>query len=601
MVCCIITGTQTSGTKLNSVVPIKPLGATPTIVNWCPLILDGLPCNIRVAQELGSPNVPRLRPRPGRLRQHSKRIADVFQNGVHWRGDKLEHIRWGRLLQSPCMFDKVLVANRGEIAVRIIRALREMGIASVAVFSDADRGALHVRMADEAIGIGPAPSSESYLNGDRVIEAARKHGAQAIHPGYGFLSENAEFAAACNGAGLVFIGPSPESIRRLGSKTEARRIAQQVGTPVIPGTDASVSDLGVAKQAARAAGYPVLLKAAAGGGGKGMRRVDSEHDLEAAIRDASSEAERAFRNGDVYIEKLVENPRHIEIQIFGDKHGNLIHLGERECSIQRRHQKVIEESPSPLVELHPEMRAAMGLAALKVARAAGYYNAGTAEFLVDTDRNFYFLEMNTRLQVEHPVTELVTGLDLVHLQLLVASGQSLPLRQDDVTWRGSALECRVYAEDFENQFFPSPGRIVHLSEPSGPGIRLDSGVYPGWNVPIDYDPLLAKLAVWSYDRPSAILRMARAVHEYAVTGIRTNLPFFREVLDDDGFRAGRLHTGFIEEFMKRREAEPAPAELELVAALVSAEFAGSRQQLAESRPHPRSSRWLSQGRGELLR
>jgi acetyl-CoA carboxylase biotin carboxylase subunit len=499
------------------------------------------------------------------------------------------------------MFDKVLVANRGEIAVRIIRALREMGITSVAVFSDVDRGALHVRMADEAIAIGRAPSSESYLCGDRVIEAAKKHGAQAIHPGYGFLSENAEFASACCSAGLLFIGPSPESIRKLGSKTEARRIAQQVGTPVIPGTDASLSDLSLAKKAARTAGYPVLLKAAAGGGGKGMRRVDSEHDLENAIRDASSEAERAFGNAEVYLEKLVENPRHIEIQIFGDQQGNLVHLGERECSIQRRHQKVIEESPSPLVQLHPEMRAAMGQAALQVARAAGYYNAGTAEFLVDADRHFYFLEMNTRLQVEHPVTELVTGLDLVQLQVLVASGHPLPFNQEDVTWRGSALECRIYAEDPENQFFPSPGRIASLSEPSGPGVRLDSGAYAGWNVPIDYDPLLAKLAVWSHDRPSAIRRMARAVHEYAVTGIQTNLPFFREVFADEAFQAGRLHTGFIEDFMKRRKTTPPPAELELIAALVSAEFARSKQHLAERREQSPTSRWLSEGRSKLLR
>ncbi len=499
------------------------------------------------------------------------------------------------------MFDKVLVANRGEIAVRIIRALREMGITSVAVFSDVDRGALHVRMADEAVGIGPAPSSESYLCADRVIEAARKHGAQAIHPGYGFLSENAEFAAACESAGLVFIGPSAESIRTLGSKTEARRIAQRVGTPVIPGTDASLSDLALAKRAARTAGYPVLLKASAGGGGKGMRRVDSEADLETAIRDASSEAERSFRNGDVYLEKWVENPRHIEIQILGDRHGNLVHLGERECSIQRRHQKVIEESPSPLVALHPEMRAAMGRAALEVARAGGYYNAGTAEFLVDSDRNFYFLEMNTRLQVEHPVTELVTGLDLVHLQLMVAAGQPLPFHQEQVRWHGSAIECRVYAEDPENQFFPSPGRIVHLSEPSGPGIRLDSGVYAGWNVPIDYDPLLAKLAVWSYDRPSAIRRMSRAVQEYAVTGIQTNLPFFDELLNDEEFRAGRLHTGFIEEFMKRRPATPDIPELETMAALVSAQFASSRQRVDQPRTPAMSSRWLSQGRGDLLR
>jgi acetyl-CoA carboxylase biotin carboxylase subunit len=500
------------------------------------------------------------------------------------------------------MFDKVLVANRGEIAVRIIRALREMDITSVAVFSDVDRGALHVRMADEAVGIGPAPSSESYLRADRIIEAAQAHEAQAIHPGYGFLSENADFASACESAGIVFIGPSADSIRKLGSKTEARRLAKIAGTPVVPGTEASISDIRDAKRVAREIGYPVLLKAAAGGGGKGMRRVNSEDEFEAAVRDASSEAERAFRNSEVYIEKLVENPRHIEIQVLGDRHGNLVHLGERECSIQRRHQKVIEECPSPLVAAHPSLRAAMGQAALKVARAAGYYNAGTAEFLVDANRNFYFLEMNTRLQVEHPVTELVTGLDLVQLQLLVASGGVLPFGQEDLSWRGSAIECRIYAEDPENQFFPSPGRIVHLSEPSGPGIRLDSGVYPGWNVPIEYDPLLAKLAIWSRDRDSAIRRMARAIHEYAVTGIRTNLPFFREVLEDESFRAGRLHTGFIEEFLSRRAAAPSPpSEIETIAALVSAEFAASRERTAERSAPPVASRWLTDGREQLLR
>lgn len=500
------------------------------------------------------------------------------------------------------MFRKILVANRGEIAVRILRALRELKIRSVAVFSDVDRGALHVRMADEAAAIGPAPSAESYLRSDRIIEAARKHGAEAIHPGYGFLSENADFASACESAGIVFIGPSADSIRNLGSKTQARRLAKLAGTPTVPGTDSAISDMSEARRAAREIGYPVLLKASAGGGGKGMRRVDDEDELETAVRDASSEAERSFRSGEVYIEKLVENPRHIEIQVLGDRHGNLLHLGERECSIQRRHQKVIEECPSPLVAAHPALRAAMGEAALKVARGAGYYNAGTAEFLVDANRNFYFLEMNTRLQVEHPVTELVTGVDMVHLQLLVASGGRLPFRQEDVTWRGSAIECRIYAEDPENQFFPSPGRIVHLSEPSGPGVRLDSGVYPGWDVPIEYDPLLAKLAVWGSDRESAINRMKRAIQEYAVTGIRTNLPFFREVLEDECFRAGRLHTGFIEAFLRRRGSGPnSGPELDSIAALVSAEFAASRERKAMPSAPAIASRWRSDRLEELLR
>src|SRR5580692_8738107 len=344
----------------------------------------------------------------------------------------------------PIMFQKVLIANRGEIAVRIIRALQESGIASVAVYSDADRSSLYVRMADEAVHIGPAPSSESYLRIDKILDTARRHGADAIHPGYGFLSENAEFAAACESAGIVFIGPSSESIRRLGSKTSARRIAQAAGVPVVPGTERGVSSLEEAQSIAAQCGYPVMLKAAAGGGGMGMRRVDNEAGLESALRDASSEAERAFRSAEVYIEKRIENPRQSEIQILGDRHGKLLSLGERECSIQRRRQKVMEECPSPLVAAHPEMHARMGEAAVRAAKAAGYYNAGTVEFLVDADRNFYFLEMNTRLQVEHPVTELVTGLDLVKLQIHIAAGEPLPFAQNDIVFSGHAVECRLY-------------------------------------------------------------------------------------------------------------------------------------------------------------
>src|SRR6266852_5575123 len=421
------------------------------------------------------------------------------------------------------MFKKILIANRGEIAVRIVRALREMGIRSVVVYSDADRTSLHVRMADEAAHVGPAPSSESYLRIDHILDAARRHGAQAIHPGYGFLSENAEFAAACEDVGIVFIGPSAESIRQMGSKTAARRLAQGAGVPVVPGTERGVSSLADARSIANTCGYPVMLKAAAGGGGKGMRRVDSEAGLESALRDASSEAERAFRSAEIYIEKLIENPRHIEIQVLGDRHGNLLSLGERECSIQRRHQKVIEECPSPLVAAHPEMRRRMGEAAVRAAHAAGYFNAGTVEFLVDADRNFYFLEMNTRLQVEHPVTELVTGLDLVKLQIRIAAGEPLELSQEDIGWRGAAIECRVYAEDPDQNFFPSPGKITRMVEPSGPGVRLDSGVYEGFTVPIDYDPLLAKLAVWGGTREDAIERMSRCLGEYHIAGIRTNL------------------------------------------------------------------------------
>ncbi len=501
------------------------------------------------------------------------------------------------------MFKKVLVANRGEIAVRIIRALRELNIPSVAVYSDVDRAALHVRMADEAIHLGAAPSTESYLRIDKVLAAARSCGVDAIHPGYGFLSENADFAAACESEGITFIGPSAEAIRAMGSKTAARKMAISIGAPVVPGTEEAVDDPEKAREIARGIGYPVLLKAASGGGGKGMRRVDSEADLESALRDASSEAERAFSDSSVYIEKLVERPRHIEIQIIGDRHGNMIHLGERECSIQRRHQKVIEECPSPLVAEHPEMRQAMGEAAIRIARTVNYYNAGTMEFLVDAERNFYFLEMNTRLQVEHPVTELVTGTDLVHMQIEVAAGHKLRLRQEDIVWRGSAVECRIYAEDPNNNFMPSPGKMIQVERPTGPGVRLDSGIYPGWEVPMEYDPLLAKLAVWAETRDLAIARMKRVLGEYYVSGIRTNISFFRHILDDPEFKAGHLHTGFIDEYFRHREPpEKMTAEYEAVAALVAAvysldEKAAPAAGTADTAP----SRWLSTGRERAFR
>ena len=499
------------------------------------------------------------------------------------------------------MFHKVLIANRGEIAVRIVRALRELGIRSVAVFSDADRAGLHVRLADEAVHIGPTPSAESYLNIDRVVEAAKKHQADAIHPGYGFLSENAAFASACEAAGIVFIGPSADSIGRLGSKTAARILAKQVNVPVVPGSEEPATHLDHARELARQLGYPVLLKAAAGGGGKGMRRVDEESELEAAVRDATSEAERAFHSSEIYIEKVIDKPRHIEIQIAGDRYGNLVHLGERECSVQRRHQKIIEECPSPLVAANPEMRAVMGEAALRIARAAGYYNLGTAEFLADSESNFYFLEVNTRLQVEHPVTELVTGIDLVHLQLRIAAGEGLPFVQEDIEWRGSAIECRICAEDPEQHFFPSPGKIQQLREPAGPGIRLDSGIYPGWTVPLDYDPLLAKLVAWAPDRHSAIQRMLRALHEYSIVGVETNVAFFREILQDPLFRAGHLDTRFIADFFARRQPATEPShELEVVAALAAA--AHSKNGQPETRNEKlETSSWLSEGRSELLR
>ncbi len=499
------------------------------------------------------------------------------------------------------MFRKVLVANRGEIAVRVIRGLKEAGIPSVAVYSDVDRTALHVEMADEAVHIGPAPSSESYLRIAKILDAAKHSGADAIHPGYGFLSENAEFAAACEDAGIVFIGPSAESIRQMGSKTHARKLAIKAGVPVVPGTDQGISIPSRARAFAEEIGYPVMIKAAAGGGGKGMRRVDHPAELESALRTASSEAERAFHSGEVYIEKFIDRPRHIEIQVLGDKHGHLIHLGERECSVQRRHQKVIEESPSPIMLLDPDLRFRMGEAAVRAASTAGYYNAGTVEFLVDADRNFYFLEMNTRLQVEHPVTELVTGLDLVQWQLRIAAGERLRLKQEDVSWRGSAIECRIYAEDPDNQFFPSPGRIAAFSVPAGPGVRFDGGVYEGWTVPMEYDPMLAKLAVWGETREHAIARMIRALEELTVGGIRNNINFFHHLLQDREFRAGHLHTGFIEEFMQRNaENAPQHEDASVIAALVALVAEAS-----EDKPKPETgasgSRWVLVGRSRLER
>ncbi len=485
--------------------------------------------------------------------------------------------------------------------MRVNRALKELGIRSIAVYSDADRAAMHVRLSDEAAHIGPSPSAESYLNIERILDAARRHGAEAIHPGYGFLSENADFAAACEAAGFVFIGPSAESIRRLGSKTEARKLAIAAGVPVVPGTEQGVSRLDEALAIAERIGYPVMLKAAAGGGGKGMRRVDAPSELESALRDASSEAEHAFKSGEVYLEKYLVQPRHVEIQVLGDRHGHLIHLGERECSIQRRHQKVIEECPSPAMDKWPHLRREMGAAAVKAACAAGYYNAGTVEFLVDRQGSFYFLEMNTRLQVEHPVTELVTGLDLVHWQLRIAAGEPLPFAQEDIRWRGCALECRIYAEDPDNQFFPSPGRITRIYRPVGPGIRLDSGAYSGWTVPVDYDPLLAKMAVWAEDRPSAIARMLRALREYSVSGIKTNVSFFRGIFDDERFRSGDLHTGFIEEYFARKPAHgPADPGAEVAAALVAL-LHTRRQQSSRAPDSVPPSKWQRSGRDQLLR
>jgi acetyl-CoA carboxylase biotin carboxylase subunit len=498
------------------------------------------------------------------------------------------------------LFQKILVANRGEIAVRVIRALREMEIGSVAIFSAADRAALHVQMADEAVCVGPPASSESYLAGSRILDAARATGADAIHPGYGFLSENAAFAKSCDEAGIKFIGPSWQAIEQMGSKTAARRLAIEAGVPVVPGTEQRLRDPADARETAAVIGYPVLLKAAAGGGGKGMRRVDNEAQLESAMRDAANEAERAFGSGEVYLEKLIERPRHIEVQVLGDEHGHLIHLGERECSIQRRHQKVVEESPSPLMLGKPELRDMIGEAALRIARAANYSNAGTLEFLADQHGNFYFLEMNTRLQVEHPVTEWVTGIDLVHWQIRIAAGERLRIKQKNVRWRGSAIECRVYAEDPGNNFFPTPGSIARYAEPSGPGVRIDSGVYAGWTVPIEYDPLLAKLSVWGETRESAIQRMRRAVGEYRIIGMTTNLHLIEALMADDHFRAGDLHTAFLDEFMNRSKGHEADKDELLASILAAAHTETKNPQIVPETPFTPGT-WRIEARRGLLR
>ncbi len=449
------------------------------------------------------------------------------------------------------MFRKILIANRGEIAVRLIRACRDLGILPVAVYSEADRQALHVRLADEAYFIGESPAAQSYLVGEKVIDAARKSGAEAIHPGYGFLSEREWFARAVGEAGITFIGPSPESIEMMGDKTNARVAAARAGAPIVPGTTEAVKDEATARKVAAEIGYPVMLKAAAGGGGKGMRIVRSADEIGVALQMAGDEAQAAFGDPSVYIEKLIERPRHIEIQIAADKHGNIVHLGERECSIQRRHQKVIEECPASFNDA--DLRARMGESAVKIARAANYFSLGTIEFLVDAERNFYFLEMNTRLQVEHPVTELVTGIDLVREQIRIAAGERLTIKQEDVRWTGSAIECRVYAEDPEKNFLPSPGKITRLRTPSGPGVRDDSGVYEGWEVPLFYDPMISKLAAWGATRDEAMARMQRALGEYHVGGIRTTIPFFQTVLEDEEFRRGDIDTGYIARFLDRQK------------------------------------------------
>ena len=485
----------------------------------------------------------------------------------------------------------------------MIRTCREMGIRTVAVYSDVDRKALHVQMADEAYRAGPAAASESYLCIERILEIAKTAGAGAVHPGYGFLSENADFAAACAEARIKFIGPGARAIRRMGSKTEAREAMRAAGVPVVPGTASAVSGPSEALAAAAAVGYPVMLKAAAGGGGKGMRLVAGREALPAALEQAKAEARQAFGDEAVYVEKAIVRPRHVEVQILADEHGNAIHLGERECSLQRRHQKVIEETPSPLVEANPAVRPVLCAAAVKAARACGYANAGTVEFLMDADCNFYFLEMNTRLQVEHPVTELVTGIDLVREQIGIAAGEKLRYAQRDIDPRGHAMECRVYAEDPDAGFMPAPGRITALQEPAGPGIRLDSGAYEGWQVPLEYDPLIAKLAAWAATREEVIAKLLSALGEYRIGGIRTTLGFFREALNDRAFVRGDIDTGFIARWMASRPekstAELRPAEAAAVLAAMTADRRDSAKPAETNVAAP--SCWKTEGRRKALR
>ena len=508
------------------------------------------------------------------------------------------------------MFRKILIANRGEIAVRILRASRELGIRSVAVFSEADRKSLHVRLADEAYPIGPAASRESYLCIEKIIDAARRSGCDAIHPGYGFLAENAALPRACAEAGITFIGPSAEAMEALGSKTAGRQLARRSDVPTVPGANDPIENPDDAQALSQNMGYPVLLKAVAGGGGKGMRVVTRDSEFAPAWRDASSEALNAFGDSRLYLEKYLERPRHIEIQILADSHGRVVSLGERECSVQRRHQKVIEEAPSLVIT--PELRKKMGDAAVRLARAGCYVNAGTVEFLVDAHLNFYFLEVNTRLQVEHPVTEQVTGLDLVKLQIAIAAGHRLPFAWETITPRGHAMEVRLYAEDPDNNFFPSPGKILSQHAPSGPGIRLDEGVYEGWTVPMDYDPLLSKLIAWGNSREETIARLRRALEEYSVTGIKTNAGLFRRILAEPDFLRGEIHTKWLDELLQRapsarhspqdeRKTDRAADAAAIAAALWQAEQqdpnSGSSSSSQESSP---PSRWKQEGRRQQL-
>jgi acetyl-CoA carboxylase biotin carboxylase subunit len=496
------------------------------------------------------------------------------------------------------LFRKVLVANRGEIAVRVMRTCRDLGITSVAVYSEPDQTSIHARYADEAYCIGPGPAAESYLSIDKIVAAALACGADAVHPGYGFLSERAEFVRACASAGLAFIGPPAEAVRMLGDKVEARRIAEKAGAPTVPGTPDRVS-LEQARATAREIGFPILIKAAAGGGGKGIRLVQDEASLESSLSLAASEAEASFSDGGLYVEKFLDPVRHVEVQVLADGHGNIVHLGERECSIQRRSQKLVEESPSPAVDA--DLRRRLGEAAIAIVRLADYQNAGTVEFLLDNDGNFYFIEVNARLQVEHPVTELVTGLDLVREQLRIAAGEPLGFSQEDVHLRGWAIECRITAEDADQGFLPSLGRIGLLNEPSGPGVRVDSSLFTGLEISPFYDSLLAKLIVSGRDRDEALRRLSRALDEYQILGIKTTLPFFRALVANEAFRRGDMDTHFLERrFSLDADEDGLDDNLALTIAALLSHGRRNATAPAASADGPRPSGWIAANRRENI-
>ena len=494
-------------------------------------------------------------------------------------------------------FKKVLIANRGEIALRIIRGCHEMGMKAVAVYSEADRESLHVYRADEAYNIGPAPAEQSYLDTETIIETAKKAGCDAIHPGYGFLAESADFAQRCLDEGIVFIGPGPEAMRAMGDKTLARKKVSKAGVPTIPGINRGLNSVESMKNCAREIGYPVLIKAALGGGGKGMRVCNNEDDLNASYELCKKEAQSSFGSTKLYLEKYIDKPRHIEFQILADDYGNTIHLGERECSIQRRHQKLIEESPSTAID--ERLRSEMGEAAVAAAKSVGYTNAGTIEFLLDGDKNFYFLEMNTRLQVEHPVTEMITGIDLVGEQFRIAKGMKMMLDQKKIRINGHSIECRIYAEDPESDFMPSCGKIEVLREPTGPWVRVDSGVYQGYEVAVYYDPIIAKLIVWAEDRMTAINRMHRALSEYIITGIKTTIDFHRSVMKDERFRRGDINTHFIDE-TERRDRKYTSTEKKAAAIVAALFYHENNQERVDDKALNRISPWKLAGRRESL-